>query len=96
MVTVEETLEAVAQERMEIALQYIKTPTWKKKRKRTDTKMGGRMVKQVQVTVNRQQLELEVHLTFEQINHNDRVLSEISQAMSILSRNQKKISSHPG
>ena len=57
MVTVEETLVAVALERMEIALQYIKTPTWKKKRKRTDTKMGGRMGKQVQVTVNRQQLE---------------------------------------
>ena len=95
MVQVEETLEAVAQERMEIALQFIKTPTWKKKRKRTDSKMGGKVGKQVRVTVNRLQPESEVRLTFEQINLNDRVLSEISLAMFTLSRNQKKINSHP-
>ena len=91
MVTVEETLEAVALERMEIALQYIKTPTWKKKRKRTDSEICGRMVRIA--TINKQ-VVLQAHLTLGVINLNDRVPSEILLTMFTISRNRKKISRH--
>ena len=95
MVQVEEILVAVAQEQ-EIALQYTKTQTWKKKRKRTDSKMCGRVVKQVQVTVKQRQQELEVSLTSVRIDHKDRVLSEISPVMFTLSRNQRRTNNHLG
>ena len=62
-----------------------------KKRKRTECKMCGRMASKA--TIN-QRLEFKAHLTLELISPNDRVPSEISLTMFILSRNQKRINSH--
>ena len=62
-----------------------------KKRKRTESKMCGRMVSKA--TIN-QELEFQVHLISGRINPNDRVHSEISLEMFTLSKSQKKTSNH--
>ena len=85
-------MEILAAEVQELEIvQCIKTKVNMKNRKRTESKMCGRMVSKA--TLN-QQLEFQVHLILGRIKTIDRVPSEISLAMFTLSRNQKRTNSH--